>query len=429
MNKLVVISSDAMVGEDLNYLKTLPNFNKFFSGCAQIINVKSIYPSVTFPAHVSMMTGMFPNHHGVFSNMQLLPGSNPTPWQWEYSFMKCRDIFYAAKSEGLKTASVFWPVTAGNPSIDYHIADNWSLNGESTLEAFIRAGANKETIDIIKKYEYIFHGKERSHPQRDEFGIYCASDIIRKYSPDLLLVHPANIDAARHDNGVFGPHIEDALKDLDRWIGILVNATIDSGHFPEYNFVLVSDHGQMDVRRNIGINVLLAENGFIKVAKNGLIQSWDAWCLSNGMSALVFIKDKNNRTLYNSVYNFLKQLKDKEVYGISKIFTEEECNYTENFGGPFSFVLETDGYTSFGDYYTRPLVRNLDNNDYRFGKATHGYLPEKGPQPVFLAKGPAFKENIMLYKGHIIDEAPTYAKVLGIDLGNIDGSPINEILN
>ena len=82
----------------------------------------------------------------------------------------------------------------------------------------------------------------------------------------------------------------------------------------------------------------------------------------------------------------------------------------------------------FGDYYTRPLVRDLSNSDYRFGSATHGYLPQKGPQPILLAKGPDIKENTVLSGGHIIHEAPTYAKILGVDLGDTDGHAIVDIL-
>lgn len=125
----------------------------------------------------------------------------------------------------------------------------------------------------------------------------------------------------------------------------------------------------------------------------------------------------------------LHQLLEEGVYGFSRIYTEEECHWEERFGGDFSFVLETDGYTAFGDYFTRPLVRELSNSDYRFGRATHGYLPQKGPQPILLAKGPDIRENIVLSGSHIIHEAPTYAKILGVNLGDTDGKAIEEILN
>lgn len=429
MGKLLVISSDAMVGEDLEYFKTLQNYKKYLSGGAEITNISSIYPSVTFPAHVTMMTGLYPDRHGVFSNMQMLPGSDPTPWQWGYERIHGTDIFRVAKAAGKTTAAVFWPVTAQNPAIDYHIADYWAQgDGETNEKAFARAGASEEVLEIIRKNEHLFAGVEREHPQRDEFGIACAADIIRRFQPDLLLVHPANIDAVRHENGVFGSHLKLALEMFDHWLGMLCEAAEEADVLEETNVFVVSDHGQQDVRRNIALNVLLAEQGFIHIAQDGSIAHWDAWCLSNGMSALVFLRDKNDRILYDRVYSFLKELKEEEVYGFSRIYTEEEARKEEHFGGEFSFVLETDGYTAFGDYYVRPLVRELTNSDYRFGKATHGYLPDKGPQPVLLAKGPGIRENIILSGNHIVNEAPTYAKLLGTEFPDADGTAIDEIL-
>lgn len=429
MSKVVVISSDAMVGEDLNYYKTLPSYQKYFQGGAEITNVSSIYPTVTFPAHATMMTGMYPDRHGIFSNMQLIPEADPTPWQWDSSFLTCSDIFHAAKAAGKTTAAVFWPVTAGNPAIDYHIADYWAQGMEDTTEkAFARAGASTEVLEIVKKHKHLFEGVEREHPQRDAFGMACAADIIRRFRPDLLLVHPANLDAARHDAGVFGPHIDRALEDLDRWIGWIGSALEEAGILEETNLFLVSDHGQQNVCRNISLNVLFAENGLIRLDENGKVKDWDAWCLSNGMSALVFLKDPSDQALYAKVRGLLESLQKEEVYGFSRLYTQEEARKEERFGGPFSFVLETDGYTAFGDFVTRPLVSRLDNEDYRFGQATHGYLPRFGPQPILLAKGPSIRENVILSGNHIVNEAPTYAKILGADLGDTDGKPIEEIL-
>ena len=184
----------------------------------------------------------------------------------------------------------------------------------------------------------------------------------------------------------------------------------------------------MDVQRNICLNVLFAEMGWIRLDSEGKIIDWDVYCLSNGMSALIFLKNPADQRLYEEVYKYLKDLMNEGVYGFSEIYTEAQARIGRRFGGQFSFVIETDGYTAFGDDYTRPLVKPLTNKDYRFGRATHGYLPEKGPQPILLAKGPDIKENICLSGNHIVNEAPTYAKILGFTLPDADGNVITEIL-
>ena len=264
MRKVVVVSSDAMVGEDLEIYSNMPSYKKLFEGGAVVKKVSSIYPTVTFPAHATMMTGFYAGHHGILSNMQLIPGSDPTPWQWTRDFLHCTDIFKEAKKKGLSTAAVLWPVTAFNTAIDYHIADYWAQSDEeTTVDAFRRAGANDGVVKIIEKNIHLFEGKERIHPYRDDFGMACAADIIREYAPDLLLVHPANIDDVRHKYGVFGPHIKEALKDLDRWMLLIADALEERGILEETDIFLVSDHGQLDVRRNIALYLIFKVYGVI----------------------------------------------------------------------------------------------------------------------------------------------------------------------
>jgi hypothetical protein len=146
------------------------------------------------------------------------------------------------------------------------------------------------------------------------------------------------------------------------------------------------------------------------------------------MSALVYLKTPDDIKLYEKVHALLRHFFDEGIYGISKVFTEPEVRAKERLGGAFSFVLETDGYTAFGDDCKRPLVKNYDFSDYRYGKATHGYLPEKGPQPVLAAKGPGIRNSVVLDQGRIIDEAPTFAKLLGFDFSKTEGIPMDEIL-
>jgi predicted AlkP superfamily pyrophosphatase or phosphodiesterase len=74
MPKLVVFSADSLVGEDLGYLKTLPNFKKYLSGGAEIKSVRTIYPTLTYPAHATISSGAYPDTHGVVSNYKLRPG-------------------------------------------------------------------------------------------------------------------------------------------------------------------------------------------------------------------------------------------------------------------------------------------------------------------------------------------------------------------
>ena len=68
MRHVIVISEDAMVYEDTETLKRLPNFGSIWDRAARVNRVRSIYPTITYPCHVSMMTGVYPDRHGVVNN-------------------------------------------------------------------------------------------------------------------------------------------------------------------------------------------------------------------------------------------------------------------------------------------------------------------------------------------------------------------------
>lgn len=428
--KLIVFSADALVSEDLEHLKTLPNYRKYLAGGCEVTKMQSVYPTITYPCHTTMVTGVYPDKHGVFGNLEFLPGVSPLPWVWDRKWNQCKDdIFYAAKAAGYTTAAVFWPVTGNHPAIDYLIDEYWPQSASDTpREAFARMGSDERMLSIVNRYVSDDEKRIRQHPFTDRFLVDCCCDIIRECRPDVLFLHPANIDAYRHHTGLFNDRVTVGVEETDQWIGELMEAVKDAGMLEETNLVLTSDHGQMEIKRIVNINVLLTERGFIRLNADGSLKDWDAWCLSGGMSALVFLKDPKDEALRKRVHDLLKELCDEGLYGFSHVFTTEEVSEKEHLNGAFSFVLETDGYTSFGDSCTRPLVTSFDSTDYRYGRATHGYLPQKGPQPTFLCKGPDFKENVTLETGRLVDQAPTFAKLLGVSLPEAEGVPMDALL-
>lgn len=428
MKKLIVFSADAMVSEDVEYLKTLPKYKKYLAGGCEIKKVESVYPTITYPCHTTMSTGVWPEKHGVTGNHEFMPGTSPLPWRWDYSRNHWKeDIFTAAHKAGYTTAAVFWPVTGNHPHIDYLIDEYWTQSPEDTpREAWKRMGSTEEMLEIVERH--IGNNEIRLHPPTERFIVSCTCDIIRRYKPDIMFLHPANIDSYRHRFGVFNDKIPVGVEETDQWIGEIMKAVEDIGELENTNLVLTSDHGQLDIKRVINPNVILADHGLIRKNEDGSLKDWDAWILSGGLSAYVYLKNPENQEIYKKTYELLKYMAEEGIYGISQVFTTAEAREKYHLSGPFSFVLESDDFTSFGDGINRPLVTNYDTSDYRYGRATHGHLPFKGPQPVFMAKGPDFNEHVEIEKGQLIDQAPTYARLLGVELPNADGSPIEEFI-
>ena len=197
--KLIVISADALTYEDVEYMKTLPNYQKYQAGGCRVKKVRSIYPTNTYPCHTTMRTGVWPDKHGIVSNFEFCPQMQVPPWQRNYASTKWdEDIFKAAKRAGLTTASVFWPVTGNHPYVDYLITECWPTKGAEDLrEVYGGFGSTDEVLDIMES-QLIDGQWPGAHPDVEEYEIRCAREIILRYQPDLLMIHPGNIDAYRH---------------------------------------------------------------------------------------------------------------------------------------------------------------------------------------------------------------------------------------
>lgn len=93
--RVVVISVDALVFEDIEYLSTKPSFSYMLSRGSIVERIKSIYPSITYPCHTTMSTGCYPDKHGILNNTFDIPMDNP-PWIFDHKYVRCDDIFDAA---------------------------------------------------------------------------------------------------------------------------------------------------------------------------------------------------------------------------------------------------------------------------------------------------------------------------------------------
>ena len=425
---VVVISVDALVYEDLETLSKLYALAPRWDKMARVDRVRSIYPTITYPCHSTMMTGVYPDRHHIVNNEAPILGVEHCLWQHFRSSVKAPSIFDAAKKAGLTTAAVFWPVTGKDPAIDYLVDEYWPQHGEDSVTAFRDSGSSEEVIKkIVKPNLKYLEGKHRMHPYADAFVMGCAADMLRNFQPDLLMVHPANVDSARHASGLFTPAVTNALYDTNLWLEELFKAAEDAGIYEDTNFFIVSDHGQIEIRRSVALNALLAEEGLLDVAPDGTLKDWTAFAKSGGTSALVYLKDPADQVAWNKTKIALEKLRDSEVCGIGEILTEAEARERYHLGGDFAFVIETDGWTSFSTSWLKPVQKPLDNSDYRFGRATHGHEPEKGPQPTLMAFGPDIQPGAHLDTARLVDEAPTFAHALGLTMPDTDGHCLKEL--
>lgn len=425
MQKLIVISIDAMIYEDLAYVKRLPAIGSLLNDAALVKRVKSIYPTLTYPCHATMRTGCWPSRHGVVNNTEMTPGCLDPKWLWYNETLRCRDIFDACKAAGLTTAAVGWPSTGKHPSIDYLVDEVAGLKVK-TREAFhgyyTDTGTPEELYQAVVEPNIYVRADQPDDVRT--FNTLAACSIIKAYQPDLLMVHLGDPDHVRHVHGVYGKDVYPALEKMDRMVGKLCQAVKDAGVWDCTNIVLTADHGQLDTTRTIQPNVLLAEEGLIRVSEDGEFLDWDAWCQDVGMCALVYLKNPADIGLCKRIKELFEQKIESCDSGISRVFTAEEAA-RDGYSGGFSLVLETDGHSAFHMNWTGPYEKCHPEGVLR---GSHGFHPDFGPRPFFMGYGPAFRSGAVLEHAQLIDGAPTYAKILGAELPDAQGRPLMELL-
>ena len=423
--KLVVISVDALVYEDIEYLADKPSFSYILSHGSMVERIKSIYPTLTYPCHTTMSTGCYPDKHGIVNNTFDIPTNNP-PWILTHEHVRCEDIFDAAKAAGYTTASVGWPITGCHRSVDYLVNECWPTPDgpiEEYERAYLENGTQEELFrEVVAPYLEMRVG--RKQPESSFFLARISADILKEHKPDLLFLHFGMVDKYRHNTGVFSEKVRSGLDECEEILTMLFDATKEAGTFDETNWVITADHGQLNYAKKVRLNALFKQNGFIETDGTGNVLSWRAYAFPAGMSAQIHVKNKEDR---DAVYGILYDAMISGLWGISKIYTKEEAA-AEHLCGGFEFVVETDGATAFEIDSELPFARPAQKTLTGLSGGSHGFHPDKGPRPPLIACGPDFKRGVVIKNGRLIDGAPTYAHIMGISLPLADGKPFYEII-
>lgn len=417
-NKVVVISVDAMITSDLAVLKTMPELEPLFARCAQVNRMLCVFPSLTYPCHVTMITGCHPARHGICNNEEFVPGKPDPDWYWFSKSTKVPSIFTFARKAGLTTASVSWPSTAGNPDVDYLISKIW------VPDAYADDEVNSLAVkDIYDRHKYLLEGHRTE--DIDTFTLRCTTDIIKEFKPDLTLTYYAQIDSERHKKGVSTALHIDALHEIGRKISSIIDATREADVFEQTTFVLMADHGQIDNKAVFNLNVEFAERGLIELDDKGGILDWRMYSHSCAFSSQIYTRNICER----EAYDILTEIHKEHPELLDRILTRFECRMLYHTDGPFTFMVEGPMGISFGRETVGPLVTPAGKSDYKTAMATHGHSPERGDKPPFLILGQKANSGMIIDEASLVDAAPTILGLFGIGMEDADGKVLETLIS
>lgn len=419
-NYCIVISYDAFSKDNWENARQKPNLAKLIANGASTDKVKSVYPTLTYVIHSSYVTGAYPNKHGVYHNnpfQPFIPESDQN-WHWFRNDIKLPTVYEAARKKGLKTAGLLWPVS-GKANIDFNIPEIRAVKNENQALKILKNGSKLFTLSMEIKHGKVRNGIEQ--PELDDFTTLCAIDTIKKKKPNLLLMHLIDLDDTKHMFGTKGPHIEEVLNRMDKRLGDILQAVQDAGIYDDTTFIVVGDHGQLDVQYKVYLNRLFFDNGLIYEV-NGEMK-WRAYVQGAGGAAYLYVQPHDEEALKLAL-QLLEGAAQNEAYGIEAIYDRQILD-SMHIDEKFSYMLEAKEGYCFEDAYNKEVIVDL----HAAGKvyATHGYSPDIPDYTSNLViSGASVKTGYDIGNVGVIDIGPTIAHILGLDFEAIDGRALVE---
>jgi predicted AlkP superfamily pyrophosphatase or phosphodiesterase len=426
---VILISLDGLAGFYLDDpTAELPTLRKLAAEGARAEGMVCSFPTVTWPNHTTLVTGVKPGKHGVIGNSYLdrttaeSVGLILDPVFDMDQVVKVPTIFDVAHRAGLKTAGIIWPSTRNAKSLDLTVPDmrsddEWQKYGTASWLAELKA----EGIPVDKHGAW-FKDSAAGGPKRDWLYTRMAVQALERHAPNLLLLHLIEVDHVEHATGPQSPEAYWAVKYADDRLRDVVEAVKRSSMADRTTIIVTSDHGFFPIEREIRLNVLFKQEGLLGDDKKA------AMSVANGGGSMAYVLDDAKRP------ELVKQLREKiaALDGVDAVFAPDDetardlglSQWKDDPRAPDLWVSAKKGY-SFSDSRegTSPVVPRATKG------GTHGYLPD---QPDLLGTlvmwGHGVKPGAKLGKISNCDVAPTMAKLLGVELKNVDGRVLGEAL-
>jgi predicted AlkP superfamily pyrophosphatase or phosphodiesterase len=350
------------------------NLLKFSNQGVQAKAMIPSYPSITFPNHWSLITGLYPSHHGLIDN-----------FFYDY---KRNESYAMSKKDNAEDGSWY----GGIPL--------WSLaEKQNVISASLQwVGSASDAGGIRPTYYYHYH--EKFSPSEKINKVINWLKLPEEKRPHFISLYFPEVDGAGHHFGPDTKETENAVLLVDNAIGELVRKINDLG-LKNVNFIFVSDHGMIQV-----------DGG-------------------NPLKIPEILLDKNRFDYYNS--QTLLRVHVKNPDEVKKVYKELKANKTDDYEiyldkklpKYLHFATKDDKYNRIGEILLIPKAPKVFLEK---GKKTsvgkHGYDPRIVPEmkAAFFAWGPEFKNNSVIDEFENMNVYPLVADILNLKIEQpIDG--------
>ena len=336
------------------------------------------FPSVTFPNHYSIVTGLYPENHGIVENNFYDPSrkehyASRAPSVMDGNWYGGVPLWVLAEKNDMRSACFFWP------------------------------GSEAE-IDGTRPSHYLHYDNTFPDEKRiDQVIAWLKMPAAQR--PHFITLYYYEPDHTGHEMGPDSPQTGEAVHHVDDLMGILL-ADLKTVHLP-VDLIVVSDHGMENVQGNwIDLDHYADLTGFVTIKNEPLLYAPDEQSAAR-------------------VYNELKGKSDKfAVYRRKDV--PGYLHYDTNARNGDPVVIPTGPFVIRAHAAENPEVVQPPM------KGEHGYDPwkMKSMRAIFYAVGPDIRPGAKLAPFENVDVYPLIAKILGLPVGRIDGrlEPVRGLL-
>ncbi len=415
---VVVISIDGMLpAYYLDPTWPAPAMQQLHREGAHAVAVRSVFPSLTYPGHTTIVTGALPARHGICHNKHIEPVADP-PWLKDASLIKVPTLWDAVRASGGKTAAVLWPVTCG-ADIDWNLPDIWP-GGDGDLVAALRG--NDRPRGFLEELEREatgrlspenFNNKYLSHDLRVAL---LAEYLFERYRPTLLLVKTQASVQVPQEPDWRNPRRGRAVAASDQVVSILLEVIERTKTWDETAVLVVGDHGNTEVHTQIRVNVWLIAAGL----RGPKLESGDWRATFHALGGSAFLRVQKPADV-----DAVRQVLDALPAAMRQTFRIVEREELDTLGAdpdaPFALAAAS-GFV-IDDRAEGPVLQPNPG-------MSHGHHSDHPDLHTgFIAKGAGIRAGAVAPLLPLTAIAPLVAELLGLDFDAPDGVLYPGLLN
>jgi predicted AlkP superfamily pyrophosphatase or phosphodiesterase len=432
---VVMISLDGLAGYYLDDPNAqMPTLRELAAKGARASGMRASTPSVTWPNHATLMTGCEPARHGVVGNnfLDRATGEHVTligdPTLDKSQIVKVPTIYDVAKRAGLKTAAIRWPASRNADTLDWtapdaNLPDVFRKYTTPTLLAECKAaGIQLEGVVDPKSLPEGAQLEERDAVFTQTFQL-----VLQKHRPNLAMLHLADID---HDEHLFGPKSPKAYETIEKADAHVrqIWDQLQRDYGPDRaTLVIVSDHGFSPIERQLYPYVLLRQAGIVDV-KGIRVVSENVRLVFQGGCAMVYLTAKDDAERDQLVQRITRALDGQAGYG--KIVPPAQLSeYGVGDSKIDPHAPDMLIFSQMGSIFGDTAAGDLPFREKPERKGSHGHDPDYPElKATFIACGAGIKPGVNLGEIRNTDVAPTVARLLGIEMKDVDGKVLKAAL-